>query len=109
MSQQMQKFCNLKHAERSERAYRLGSLETFMRMVEGGRGVTFIPELAVKQLTEDKRKLVRSFAIPTPTRRVIIITRKNFIRESLLKLITGSIMKSIPADMLRQKPHQQKV
>jgi LysR family hydrogen peroxide-inducible transcriptional activator len=109
LSQQMQKFCNLKHAEKSERAYRLGSLETFMRMVEGGRGVTFIPELAVKQLTEDKRKLVRSFAIPTPTRRVIIITRKNFIRESLLKLITGSIMKSIPADMLRQKPHQQKV
>src|SRR5574344_2263570 len=109
LSQQMQKFCNLKHAEKSERAYRLGSLETFMRMVEGGRGVTFIPELAGKQRTEEKRKRVGSFAIPTPTRRVIIITRKNFIRESLLKLITGSIMKSIPADMLRQKPHQQKV
>lgn len=109
MSQQLQKFCNLKHAARSERAYRLGSLETFMRMVEGGRGVTFIPELAVKQLTEDKRKLVRSFAIPTPTRHTIIITRRNFIRKSILKLITESILKSIPADMMKLKPHQQKV
>lgn len=109
MSQQLQKFCNLKHAARSERAYRLGSLETFMRMVEGGRGVTFIPELAVKQLTEDKCKLVRSFAIPTPTRHTIIITRRNFIRKSILKLITESILKSIPADMMKLKPHQQKV
>ena len=79
------------------------------RMVEGGRGVTFIPELAVKQLTEDKRKLVRSFAIPTPTRHTIIITRRNFIRKSILKLITADILKSIPADMLKLKPHQQKV
>src|SRR5574344_1491615 len=94
---------------RSQRAYRLGSLETFMRMVEGGRGVTFSPELAVKQLTEDKRKLVRSFAIPTPTRHTIIITRRHFLRTSILKVITAGILKSIPADMLKLKPHQQKV
>lgn len=109
LSQQMQKFCHLKNAARSERVYRLGSLETFMRMVEGGKGVTFIPELAVNQLTEDKRRLVRSFAIPTPTRHVIIITSQHFIRRSILKLITDSILKSIPADMLKQKPHQQRV
>jgi LysR family hydrogen peroxide-inducible transcriptional activator len=109
MSQQMQKFCHLKHAAKSERAYRLGSIETFMRMVEGGKGVTFIPELAVKQLTEDKCRLVRSFAIPTPTRHVIVITSRNFIRHSILKLITESILKSVPSDMLKQKPHQQRV
>lgn len=109
MSQQMQKFCHLKHAAKSERAYRLGSIETFMRMVEGGKGVTFIPELAVKQLTEDKCRLVRSFAIPTPTRHVVVITSRNFIRHSILKLITESILKSVPSDMLKQKPHQQRV
>jgi LysR family hydrogen peroxide-inducible transcriptional activator len=109
MSQQMQKFCHLKHAARSERAYRLGSIETFMRMVEGGKGVTFIPELAVKQLTDDKRRLVRSFAIPTPARHVIIITSHHFIRKAILQLITENILKSIPSDMLKQKSHQQKV
>lgn len=36
-------------------AYRLGSLETFMRMVESGNGVTFIPELATLQLSEEQK------------------------------------------------------
>ena len=48
----------------SQMAYRLGSMETFMRMVESGKGITFIPELAVAQLTEEQRQLVRPFAIP---------------------------------------------
>lgn len=43
----------------SQMVYRLGSMETFMRMVENGKGITFIPELAVVQLTEEQRKLVR--------------------------------------------------
>jgi LysR family hydrogen peroxide-inducible transcriptional activator len=109
LSQQMQKFCHLKHAARSERAYRLGSIETFMHIVEGGRGVTFIPELAATQLTDSKSKLVRHFAIPTPTRTVILITPTGFIRSSILQLITESIRKSIPTDMLKLKPHQKRV
>lgn len=109
LSQQMQKFCHLKNAARSERAYRLGSIETFMHIVEGGRGVTFIPELAATQLTDSKSKLVRHFAIPTPTRTVILITPTGFIRSSILQLITESIRKSIPTDMLKLKPHQKRV
>lgn len=109
LSQQMQRFCHLKNAVRSQHMYHLGSIETFMRIVEGGRGVTFIPELAATQLAENKRKLVRQFAIPTPTRDVIIITPHGFIRDSILQLITESIRKSIPADMLKLKPHQQQV
>ena len=105
----MQKFCHLKHAAISERAYRLGSIETFMHIVEGGRGVTFIPELAAEQLTENKRKLVRQFAIPSPTRKIIIITANSFIRNSILQLISESIKKAIPTDMIKLRPHQQKV
>lgn len=60
-------------------AYRLGSLETFMRMVESGNGVTFIPELATYQLSEQQKELVRPFA--TPNRHVNRLgTRKDFIR-----------------------------
>ena len=46
-------------------AYRLGSMETFMHMVESGKGITFIPELAVMQLSEEQKELVRPFAIPS--------------------------------------------
>ena len=35
-----------------------------MRMVESGNGVTFIPELATYQLSEQQKELVRPFAIP---------------------------------------------
>lgn len=68
----------------SQMAYRLGSMETFMRMVESGKGITFIPELAVAQLTEEQRQLVRPFAIPRPTRQVVLATNRDFIRHSLL-------------------------
>ena len=47
---QLVRFCQMKSARASQLAYHLGSMETFMRMVESGKGVTFIPELAVLQL-----------------------------------------------------------
>ena len=43
---QLVNFCHLKSARRSQRSYHLGSIETFMRMVESGLGATFIPELS---------------------------------------------------------------
>ena len=61
---QLMRFCQMEKVKLRQAAYRLGSLETFMRMVESGNGVTFIPELATLQLSEDQKKLVRPFAIP---------------------------------------------
>ena len=40
---QLERFCQLKAARASQLAYHLGSMETFMRMVESGKGITFIP------------------------------------------------------------------
>lgn len=57
---QLVKFCQLPAASRSKKAYTLGSIETFMRMVEHDKGITFIPELAVHQLTDQQR-------LPRPT------------------------------------------
>ena len=62
---QLVRFCQLKAAKASQMAYHLGSMETFMRMVEGGRGITFIPGLAVLQLSEAQKELVHAFAIPS--------------------------------------------
>ena len=65
---QMVRFCQMKSSQTSQLAYNLGSMETFMRMVESGMGITFIPELAEMQLSDQQRELVRPFAIPVPTR-----------------------------------------
>ena len=106
---QLLRFCQLKSAQVSQLAYRLGSMETFMRMVESGKGVTFIPELAVEQLGESQKQLVRPFAIPVPTRQLVMITNKTFIRDTLLKALVNDIQKCVPKGMLSLKGTQKLV
>ena len=103
---QLVRFCQMKSARASQLAYHLGSMETFMRMVESGKGVTFIPELAVLQLGDAQKELVRSFAIPCPTRQVVLLTNKNFIRHTLLEVLVKEIKLSVPKEMLSLKAAQ---
>ena len=106
---QLVKFCQLKAAKTSQSAYSLGSIETFMRIVENGQGVTFIPELASMQLTSTQKALVRPFAIPIPTREVVMATSKSFVRQSLLDMIAGQIRKSLPEKMLKLNNTEQRI
>ena len=98
---QLVKYCQLKAAKTSQSAYSLGSIETFMRIVENGQGMTFIPELATMQLTPTQKELVRPFAIPIPTREVVMATSKSFVRQSLLDMIVGQMRNSVPEKMLK--------
>lgn len=106
---QLVKYCQLKAAKTSQSAYSLGSIETFMRIVENGQGVTFIPELATMQLTPTQKELVRPFAIPIPTREVVMATSKAFVRQSLLDMIVGQIRKSVPEKMLKLNNTEQRI
>lgn len=96
---QMVKYCQIKSAQDSQMTYSLGSIETFMRMVESGCGVTFIPWMAVQQLSESQKELVRPFAIPVPTRHLVLATNKNFIRNTILTAIIEEIQASVPKAM----------
>lgn len=97
---QLVRFCQMEAVKVSQMAYHLGSMETFMRMVESGKGITFIPELAVSQLNEQQKELVRPFAIPRPTRQVVLVTSKDFVRHSLLRVLKDEIQSSVPKEML---------
>ena len=103
---QMVRFCQMKSSQTSQLAYNLGSMETFMRMVESGKGITFIPELAVMQLSREQKELVRPFAIPVPTRQLLLITNRNFIRQTLLDVLVKEIQASVPKEMLKLKAGQ---
>ena len=103
---QMVRFCQMKSSQTSQLAYNLGSMETFMRMVESGMGITFIPELASIQLSEPQKELLRPFAIPVPTRQLIMITNRNFIRQTLLDVVVKEIQASVPKEMLKLKGGQ---
>lgn len=106
---QLVKFCSLKSATAPRRTYTLGSIETFMRMVESGMGVTFIPELALEQLSAEQRGLVRPFAIPIPTREIILTTTTDFVRHTLRDLLITAICRSVPPQMLTLNNTEQRV
>lgn len=97
---QLMRFCQMEAVKLNQMAYRLGSMETFMHMVESGKGITFIPELAVLQLNNEQKEMVRPFAIPRPTRQVMLVTSKDFIRNSLLQVLKEEIQATIPKEML---------
>ena len=98
---QLVSFCHLKSARRSQRSYHLGSIETFMRMVESGLGATFIPELSTFQLSEEQKRLVRPFAVPVPTREIVLLTAQDFVRESMRRLLVDEIRAAVPPSMHR--------
>lgn len=106
---QLVQYCQLSAAKQSQRIYRLGSIETFMRMVEGGKGITFIPELAVDQLTEEQKLLIRPFAIPCPTRQIVLLTAKDFIRTSIKEVLIAEIQNAVPKLMRSKRATQQLV
>jgi len=103
---QLMRFCQIKAAKVSQLAYHLGSMETFMRMVESGKGITFIPELGTYQLNDEQKKLIRPFAIPNPTREIVLVSCEHFIRHNLLEAISSAIRQSVPQDMLSLKANQ---
>ena len=49
---------------------------------------------------EEQRQLVRPFAIPRPTRQVVLATNKDFIRHSLLCVLKEEIKAAVPKEML---------
>lgn len=97
---QLVKFCQLKAAASSKKAYSLGSIETFMRIVEHDKGVTFIPELALPQLSQEQRALVRPFAMPVPTREIVMATPPAFVRCGLRDFLVKLIKQAVPSQML---------
>ncbi len=106
---QLVRFCDIKSAGAGNMIHSLGSMETFMRMVENGRGVTFIPELALTQLTDRQRELVRPFALPVPVREVVMLTMKSAVRHSLITLLADSIKACVPQNMLRLNNTEQRI
>ena len=106
---QLVKFCNIKSACDSKLTYSLGSIETFMRMVEAGQGITFIPELALDQLPESQKRLVRPFAIPIPTREGVLLTTKTFVRKGIKQMMINEIRDSVPQRMLKMNNTDQRV
>lgn len=103
---QLLRFCQMEGAQQSRSSFSMSSIDTFMHIVENGSGITFVTELAVELLEPQRRRLVRRFALPSPTRRIVMLTNINYARTSLIDTIVNAIRACVPHKMLALRPGQ---
>lgn len=82
-----------------------GSLETLRMLVEERGGVTLLPLLAVRSLSEAERAHVRPFAAPAPERTVRLVHGRAYLRRALIRAFEETVREAAaPAlDQLRER------
>lgn len=79
--------------------YESGSLEALMRLVEKEGGITFLPELAVLELPEEKLDRVKFIGNESPVREVSLVYHQSFAQFSLLEALSEQVVNSLPAQV----------
>ena len=79
------------------------SLETLMKIVDREGGFTLIPELATQDMTEEKKKQVRSFTTYPPLREVSVIYSRHYAKQRLIDLLCEDIKRVVPPRMLKKE------
>ncbi len=95
-------LCNLKKrrgANQSIFSFEAGSIDTLIQIVDQNDGLTVIPEMAIANLSEKQKKNVRPFKNSTPVREISLITRKEYLRERLIEIITDEIKIAVPRSL----------
>ena len=92
-------YCIAAGAEEDTR-FQATSLETLHHLVASGIGITLLPQLAT--ITHQQRKNIHyiKFEAPQPSRRIVLLTRKNYTRLECVREIVSLVRKSLK-DKLR--------
>lgn len=78
------------------------SLETLMKIVDQEGGFTLIPELAIRDMSEKKKRQVRSFSSHLPLREVSVIYSRHYAKQKLIDLLCENIKEVVPSIMLKK-------
>ncbi|MFT4735670.1 MAG: LysR family hydrogen peroxide-inducible transcriptional activator [Arcticibacterium sp.] len=92
---QIIQFCELRKLANNKVEYTSGSLETLRYLADKHLGITILPELATKYLTEEQLKSVKQFAEPKPVRRVSLVTKRDFVKRRLIEAFAETIKDSL--------------
>ena len=80
-------------AEGIQKTFEGSSLETIRHMVASGVGLTVLPASAVADVPARKKDLIiyRPFAAPAPSRRIALVWRKSFHRDTAIETLRTCI------------------
>ena len=80
--------------------YEAGSIDTLIKIVDANGGYTIIPELHKDFLSPSQADRIRKIVKPEPVREVSLVIRADYVKERFLNIISESIMKIIPEQMI---------
>lgn len=100
---QILNLCELRKKEDLQLEYAAGSIETLRQLVENQQGVTILPELSTRYLTEENRGKLMPFQPPAPAREVSLVTHQDFVKKRLVEILKEEIMASLPKEILERK------
>ena len=94
-------LCNLKKRRKSQSifTYEAGTIDTLISIVDNNEGLTVIPEMALSNLSVEQKKNVRPFKNATPVREISLITRKEYLRDRLLEIVSNEIKSVVPTSL----------
>lgn len=108
MRGQILNLCELKkqHAPEERLHYDAGSIETLKNMVDRNYGLTILPELSTTTLNAAQRKRLRYFKAPEPVREISLVTHRQYVKSSLLRVLKNTILQAIPEEMKKKEKAQ---
>lgn len=91
------------HREKGDTLHQLdlaaGSIETLKKIVDANQGITILPELVLRDMTESQLEKIRYFKDPVPVREVSLVTYREFIKKRLVDALAEEILETIPKPM----------
>ena len=76
-----------------------GNLETLKKMVINSSGYTLLPFLDVREFTTHKKKYLREFSSPVPTREVSLVYGRSFLKEKIIDALEIEILSALPKEL----------
>jgi LysR family hydrogen peroxide-inducible transcriptional activator len=101
---QVVNLCDIDHYKNSDLPFEFegGNLDTLIKIIDKEGGYTLIPELAMHDMTEVRKKQVRHFENIVPLREVSLVFTRKYQKSRLIEELAREIKASVPPEVL---PH----
>lgn len=105
MRAQVINLCELRQIsnQMSNIFYESGSIETLKNLIEMHTGITILPELSLRNFTEEQFENIRYFKEPAPVREISLITNQAFVKKRLAEALRTEIIDNLPVGFVNSK------
>ena len=94
------RFCQMESVKLNQMAYKLGSLETLCEWLKAAKELLLFRNWQCCSWVKSKGSLSVHLRVPRPTRQIVVVTKKGFIRNSILDVLRKEILAAVPKEML---------